>query len=228
MPTRDAFPGVDCAADIARPGSRFLPRRGWARPNSTASSKRAAVTIHLLANVRLRHPVRLVSRLQQRQTDAQNGPLAGDAELAAKQVMPMPLQRAWSCELGGGDAEPVGGSPVPGWFSSSVRLRQFRHEGIEQTGREKPIGVEMREVGGRRSKPAGKLFTSSMTTHDGRHEAGTPPPEQLHRLWVAVRRRCHRPSWCHRRRFRDDDARWSPAPSSVRPGVRDARGKRRK
>jgi hypothetical protein len=32
--------------------------------------------------------MRLVSQLQQRQTDAQNGPLAGDAELAAKQVMP--------------------------------------------------------------------------------------------------------------------------------------------
>ena len=60
MPTRDAFPWhVDCAADIARPVFSFLTVHfradGPCDPNSTASSKRAAVAIHLLANVRLRH-----------------------------------------------------------------------------------------------------------------------------------------------------------------------------
>ena len=64
----------------------------------------------------------------------------------------MPLQRAWSCELGGSDAETVGGfsTSVPRrGFSLSLGpdLGEFRHEGIEQTGREKPIGVEIARAG---------------------------------------------------------------------------------
>ena len=42
--------------------------------------------------------MRPVSQLQQRQTDAQNGPLAGDAEFAAKQAVPVhTMQVCWPC-----------------------------------------------------------------------------------------------------------------------------------
>jgi hypothetical protein len=51
--------------------------------------------------------MRLVSQLQQRQMDAQNGPLAGDAEFAAKQAVPCLYRVPGLVGEEGGTAETV-------------------------------------------------------------------------------------------------------------------------
>jgi hypothetical protein len=158
VPTRDALPrNLDCAANIARPVFSFLTVHfhadGPCDPNSTASSKRAAVAIHLLANVRRLRPFRCAwfCSFSSARRMTQNGSLAGDAEFAAKQAchaFTVCLALWARRERRGNRVRILTSVPRRG---SSLSLGpdrgEFRHERTEQTGREKPISVQVARAG---------------------------------------------------------------------------------
>jgi hypothetical protein len=125
--TRCASPACRLCC-IDRPVFSFLTVHfradGPSDPNSTASSRPAAVAIHLLANVRRLHPFRCArfrsfsnARRMRRAT-----------RLRAARILTSVPRRGFSLYL-------------------DPDLGEFSPEGIEQTRREKPIGVEVARAG---------------------------------------------------------------------------------